>query len=55
MSVPWGILHRTVVENFDPSKKMAAVTKNRTKGSDSSFMHIISPKQLGLAKFFQLL
>ena len=30
MNVPWGILHRTDVGIFDPSKNIAAVTKNRT-------------------------
>ena len=40
----WGILHRTDVGIFDPSKNIAAVTKNRTKAPDSSF-------SLGLAKF----
>ena len=50
MNVPWGILHRMFVRIFDPLKKMAAITKNRTLGSDSSFSYI-SPKLLGLAKF----
>ena len=30
MNVPWGILHRTGVGIFDPSKNMAAMTLNRT-------------------------
>ena len=40
MDVPWSILHRIVVGIFYLSKNMAAVTKNRTNGSDSSFSHI---------------
>ena len=52
MNVPWGILRRTDVGVFDQSKNMAAVTKNRTYGSDSSLSYI-SPKPLGLAKLFQ--
>ena len=30
MNVPWGIMHRTDVGLFDPSKSMGTVTKNRT-------------------------
>ena len=40
MNVLWGILHRIGVGIFDPSKSMATVTENRTKGSDSSFSHV---------------
>ena len=47
MNVPWGILHRIVVGIFDPSRNMAAITKNRKYGSDSSFSHI-SPPRAGL-------
>ena len=49
MNVPWGILHRTSVGIYDLSKK----TWLPLLKIDSSFSHIISPKLLGLAKFFQ--
>ena len=52
INVSWGILHRTDVGIFDSLKNMAALTKNRTKGSDSIFSHT-SPKPLCLAKFWQ--
>ena len=39
---------------LDQFKNMAAVTKNRTYGSESRFFHK-SPKPLGLASIFQLL
>ena len=45
MNVPWVIMHSIVVGIFDLSKNMAAVNKNRTYESDSSFLHI-SPKPL---------
>ena len=50
MNIPWGILHVTDVGIFDLSKNVAAVTKNRTWGTDSSFSHI-SPKSDGVYVF----
>ena len=50
-NISWVIVHRTDVGIFDPLKNMAAITKNRTNWSDSSFSYIY-PKPLGLAKLF---
>ena len=50
--VPWHNMHTVYVMIFDSSKNMAAVTKNRTKGSDRSFLPI-TQKTFTLAKFWQ--
>ena len=43
------ILHRTDVGiDFFPSENMAAVTKNRTHGLDSSFSHIYTKRWVKL-------
>ena len=40
MNVTWGILHRNEVRIFYSSKNVAAVTNNRSLGSDRSFWEI---------------
>ena len=50
MNVPWGILHRNGVGNFDLSKNMAVITKIEHRGQTVDFFNI-SPKSFGLAEF----
>ena len=55
MNALYVIMHRIDVGIFDPSKKITAVTKIKTKVSDRHCSHIhvhVSPKPLALAKFF---
>ena len=51
MNVSQGILNRTDMRKFDPSKIMAATAENEAKESVRSFSHI-SPNMLSLANSF---
>ena len=55
MDVPLGILHRTDVEIFYPSKTWLLLLKKEHRGQTIVFLHIVSPKLFRLAKFLQLL